>query len=185
MCWGPMETEMVVETAVRARQLWGTAPLKRGTLGVARPGLKPGTAFVRDQAMIAQGAPGDRTKVVVGVCGHEVMRPHFLWGEPNSLDDVPQGTWGHGGRREGAGGKLLQGKEGSYEPLFQDPQGVGLFCQAITGAYGLHGTDMGTKNQKNASGMFGISASRWVLKGGHLPPLLQTFLPKNGQNQGP
>ena len=28
------------------------------------------------------------------------------------------------------------------------PRGVGLFCQASTGADGLHGTDMGTKNQR-------------------------------------
>ena len=49
------------------------------------------------------------------------------------------------------GGKLLQGVVGSYEPPFQDPPpkgGVGLFCQAITGADGLHGTDRGAKNKK-------------------------------------
>ena len=36
-------------------------------------------------------------------------------------------------------------------PFFKKPPppgGLGLFCQAITGAAGLRGTDMGTKNQK-------------------------------------
>ena len=47
-----------------------------------------------------------------------------------------------------------KGGVGAYKPLFQDPPprprggGGGLFCQATLGADGLHGTNMGTKNQK-------------------------------------
>ena len=53
-----------------------------------------------------------------------------------------------------------------YEPLFRDApppppsRGVGLFCQAITGADGLHGTDMGTKNKKKMQMAFLESARR-------------------------
>ena len=52
--------------------------------------------------------------------------------------------------------------------LLQNPPpqgGVGLFCQAITGADGLQGTNRGTKNQKKKeNGVFGISASPGVRK---------------------
>ena len=34
------------------------------------------------------------------------------------------------------------------------PRGMGLCCQAITGADGLHGTDVGTKNQKQCKWHF-------------------------------
>ena len=55
------------------------------------------------------------------------------------------------------------------------PRGGGggrqLFCQAITGPNGLHGTDVGTENQTRLKMAFLESAPRMGgLKSGHLPP---------------
>ena len=54
------------------------------------------------------------------------------------------------------GWQLPQGGNGAYEPLFQYPGGGwGLFCQAIMGADGLHGTDRhGDQNQKKTKWHF-------------------------------
>ena len=67
----------------------------------------------------------------------------------------------------------------------------GLFRQALMGADGLHGTDMGSDNQeKKGNGLFEVSASRGVRKVVICPPPpfdeknCKIFLLKNGQNQG-
>ena len=68
---------------------------------------------------------------------------------------------------------------------------MGLFCQAMTGVDGLHGTDMETKNQKKKAenGTFGIGALRGVREVVICPLFdeknMQKIFATNGQNQGP
>ena len=76
-----------------------------------------------------------------------------------------------------AGGKLPQGR-GRMSPFFKthppppSPGGMGLFCQAVTGADGLHGTDMGTKNLKTKKSKWHFENQRVEggQRSGHLPP---------------
>ena len=73
--------------------------------------------------------------------GGGTIEPSSEKGNATPVTPDRLGTWEIGG----GGGRM--------RPVFKMPHppgagGWGLFCEAITGADGLHGTDVGTQNQE-------------------------------------
>ena len=91
-----VHAHVVPHMAVATRTLGGRVAQVCGVVAVASARLNAEQPLVPGQPLIPQGVPGEGVEVVIGVLGHQIMCPAFLWGfhEFASDNDIPGGLWG-------------------------------------------------------------------------------------------
>ena len=91
-----VHAHVVPHMAVATHTLGGRVAPVCGAVTVASARLIAEQPLVPGQPFIPQGVPGGGVEVVMGVLGHQIMCPAFMWGCHGfaSDDDIPGGLWG-------------------------------------------------------------------------------------------